>query len=198
MRAAECCEVHRELVGRPYVGKRFQRGSHVVAELAAVHIKRRPAVSRNGRKSQHQRRVRHVGAADVEGPGECTRIGHDDCVRFEPCELGAHTRELCIGRLARKAQVVQADRPERNRRAVAPDRIERRCRHKLATGGFARLRELFGAADRMQPRIVGERRAGREIGLDPRFRRRLGDVLDREQILIDLIAGLQRVAPVDE
>ena len=140
--------------------------------------------------------MRYVGATDIEGPGEGAGVGHDERIRLEPLDLGAHAVELCVHGFARKTQVVQAHLTERGRRAIAPDRIERRRRHELAAGGLARLRELFGRADRVQPRIVGKRRAGGEIGLDPRFRRFFCDVLDREQILVDLIAGLQRVAPV--
>ena len=49
--------------------------ARAVGKLAAVDEERRPAVLRHHREGQRQRRVRDIGAADVEGPGDRVRIG---------------------------------------------------------------------------------------------------------------------------
>ena len=89
---------------------------HLVAELAAVDIERRPAVLRHDGEGEHQRRVRHVAAADVEQPGHRVRIGHDQRVGCSFLDLGAHARELVRRRLRRRS----ADRAAPRRRAAAP------------------------------------------------------------------------------
>ncbi len=74
--ALEFGEVAREIVGRAQLGDLFQRVARFVVELAAVHIERRPALARDHREGERQRRMRHVRAADVEGPGDVLRVRH--------------------------------------------------------------------------------------------------------------------------
>ena len=83
--------------------------------------------------------------------------------------------------------------PSGGGRAVGPDRVDRvgLDRDERRAGRCAGLGELLGAVDGMQPRVVAERGAGREVLLDPALRRRLDQVLDREQRRIDLLARLQ-------
>ena len=50
----------------------------------------------------------------------------------------------------------------------------------------------------MKPWIVAERPAGAEIRLDPGVGRRLGEMDDLEQLAVDLLGGLKRIAAVDE
>ena len=90
-------------VGRAHVGKFFQAVAHVVGKLAPVDIERRPALARDHREGQRQRGVRHVRAADVEGPGDRVRIGHHQRVGLELCDLGADQREFCLPRRRRRS-----------------------------------------------------------------------------------------------
>ena len=197
---AERRQVRREGLGRAHVGKRLELMTHVVRELAPVDIQRGPAFARDGRERERQRRMRDVGAADVEGPGHRMRVGHDQHVGFELPDLRAEARELGRRFLAGVADVVQHDRAERWRRPVVPDRVDRigLGRRQRRAGGGAGLGEFFRALDRVQPRVVAESVAAGEILFQPLVRRRLDEMLDREQRSVDLLAHLQCIASIDE
>ena len=81
-----------------------------------------------------------------------------------------------------------------------PDRIDRigLGRDQDGADRGAGLGEAFGTLGAVQPRVVAELLARREVRLDPRARRRIDDVLDGEQGGIDLVARLGGVAAVDE
>src|SRR5205814_9121436 len=89
---------------------------------------------------------------------------------------------------------------ERGRTAVLPDSAD--CDglgcDEAAAGCARRLRKLLGASDCVKPRIVAELRAGLEMIFDTCGRRRVDEMLDRKQGRVHLIAGLQRVASIDE
>jgi hypothetical protein len=142
----------------------------------------------------------HVGAADVEGPGDGLRIGDNQRVGLELGDFAAHALELGGGVLAGIAQVVQGHGPERRGRPVAPDRVDRIGfgRHERRPGGRAGPGEPFGGIDRVQPRIVPKLCARAQVRFDPGFRRRLDQMRDREDIAIDLILHLQSITAIDE
>ncbi len=124
----------------------------------------------------------------------------DERVRAQFPDHVADAEELASHILAREFQVMRHDLSERRRRPVGPDRVHRIGihRHELRAHGRAGPRELLGPVGRVQPGIVAEGHAGREIFLDPLMRGRLDEVRDFEQRSVDLIARLQGVAAVDE
>ena len=201
---ALCRTERREILsenGRlAHIRQLLERVAHGIGQLAAVDIESGTPLLRHDREGERQRRVRHVGAADVEGPGDVLRIGDDERVGLELGDLGADAGKLRGRILAGKARIVRRHRAERRGRAIGPDRVDRigLGRHQRRVGGGASLGKPLGGFDRVQPGIVAEVRAGREIGFEPRLRRCVDQVLDREGVGIDLIAYLQRIAAVDE
>jgi len=172
------------------VGECFEAIAYLVGELAAIDEQSRPPLVRNDGEGARQRRVRDIGAPHVEGPGRRMRIGNHDGV-------GA---QLVFGALAGEAHIVQRHRAERRRRPVAPDRIDQvgldsDQRHARAGGGFA---EPFRVFHRVQPGIVAEAVAAREILLDPTVGRSVDEMLDGEQCRVDLLLRLQCIAAIDE
>jgi hypothetical protein len=158
------------------------------------------AVAVEDREGERQRRVLDVAAADVEEPGD--RIGRAQHRGVEPVpgERGGDAGALGRGVLAGEGAIVRHHRRQRRRRAVGPDRVERvavepdEAPARLLGGGAQALELGQG----VQPRVVGERLAGPEIGRDPARRRRLGEMAMLEHGPVDLVGRLQRVAPVDE
>ncbi len=174
--------------------------AHLVAELAAIDIERGAALARQYRERERQRRVGHVGAADVEGPGDRLRVGDDERVGLGLGDLGLHPRELRGGALAGEAQIVQHHGPKRRGRAVRPDRIDRVGvgRNQLGAGRGRGLCQFLDAGDRVKPRVVAELGAGGQVALEPSVGRRIDQVLDRKNRGVDLLARLERVAAIDE
>ena len=103
----------------------FEMVAGAVGQLAVIDEDGRPAVLRHQRVGQRQRRMRDVGAADVEGPGHRVRIRQHQRVDAELGDLGADAVELVGLRLAGELRAVNRDRAERRRRALGPHRIER-------------------------------------------------------------------------
>ena len=120
------------------------------------------------------------------------RIGHHQRIGLESCDLGPDLGELPRRLLAGEANIVQADRAERRRRSIGPERVDDAGidRHKTCAGSGAALCKSFCALDRMQPRIIAEPVAARQVGLDPLLGGRLDEMRDFEQRAIDLLARL--------
>ena len=78
--------------------------------LPRVDIERRPALARNEREGERQRRMRDVGAADVERPGDVLRVGHHQRVGAQLGDLAAHALELVGRAFAGEFQLAQAHR----------------------------------------------------------------------------------------
>jgi hypothetical protein len=95
---------------------------------------------------------------------------------------------------------VQRDRAERRRGAIGPNGVDQvgLDRDQRRAGRGAGFAQSLRALHRMQPGVVTDPIAGREILLDPPVRGRVHQVLDSEQRGIHLLARLQRVAPIDE
>ena len=166
----------------------FELVAHRVGELGAVDVERRPSLLRHDGEGERQRRVRDVGAADVEGPGHGVRIGDHQRVGAEVADLGADLVELRVRRFAGEAQIVQHHRPERRRRPVGPDRVDRigLGRHERRAGVGAGAGQPLGAVGGVQPRVVAELGARRQVLLEPALRRGVGDRHDREHRGVDL------------
>ncbi len=193
-------ELAHERLGRRGLGQLVQRVAHVIAELARVRVEPRTPVGGNEREGERHRGVRNVAAADVEGPGERGRIGHDEHVGLLLAQVGLDARKLVARGLAGIAQVVRRDRAERLGGAVGPDRVDhvgfggKERSARLRAGGRQPLHRFGG----VQPGIIAERRARGQVRLQPLVRRRLDPMDDLEQIRVDLFGRLQRVAAVDE
>jgi hypothetical protein len=95
---------------------------------------------------------------------------------------------------------VQHDGAAGRRRPVGPDRVERIVvdRDEARARRSAGLGEALGALDAVQPRCIAELGAGRQVGLDPGRRRVVDEMRDGEDFLVDFLAHLHLIAPVDE
>ena len=144
--------------------------------------------------------MRHVAAADVEQPAHRVRVRDDQCVGGEFFHLAAHAFDFVQRLFAGVAQVMRHHRAERRCGPRAPDCVDRIVgdRRQAAAGRRAGLGELLGAVDRVQPRRIAERLAGRQVGLDPGCRRPLHQMFDGETRAVDFLGDLHLVAAVDE
>ena len=140
-----------------------------VRELAVIDEDGGPAVLRHQRVGQRQRRVRHVGAADVEGPGHRVAVRQHQRVDAEPCDLQPDPLQLFGLDFAGKLRAVNGDRTERRRRAFGPYRIERVAvdRDQFRAGLGAGGGQPFGCRRSVQPRIKSEAVAGRKMPRQP-------------------------------
>ncbi len=181
VRLAERSEIALEIRVRLYLGDFLEMAAHIVAELAAIDIERRPAVFRHDRSGEHDRRVRHVVAANVEQPRHRLRIGNHQRVGGVFLHAVADARELCRGVLAGIAQVVQHDRTGRRPRTIAPAGVDRIVidGNEVRPRRFAGFGEAFRSVHRMQPRRKAELCAGRQVLLDPCRRRMFDKMLAR-------------------
>ena len=182
------------------IGGLFEMVAGAVGQLAVIDEHGGTAVLRHQRIGQRQRRMRDVGAADVEGPGHRVRIRQHQRIDAEPRDLEPDPLELFGFRLAGKLRAVNGDRAERRRRALGPHGIERVAvdRDQLRAGLGAGRGQPLGCRRSVQPRIKSEAVAGGEMLRQPVFRRRIDQRLDAPGLAIDLLGGLQRVAAVDE
>ena len=127
------------------------------------------AVGGNHGEGERHRRMGDIGPADVEQPGDRMGIGDDEGVGLELPDLGAHAVELVGGRFPGELQVVWHHRAVGRRRAVAPDGVDRvgLGRDQDGAGGGAGLSQALGAFGAVQPGVVAELLARREVRLDP-------------------------------
>ena len=128
---AERFQIVREGGRLAHVGERFEIVAHLVGQLAAVDVDRRPPLARHACEGKRQRRVRHVGAADVEGPGDIVRVGDDQRVALQLRDLGLDARELLLRALAGEFCVMHG----RRGRAAGQGARSRRSRSGSARPG---------------------------------------------------------------
>ena len=182
------------------VGDVLDMGARGVGELARIDQQRWPPLGRNDGEGQRQRRVLHVGAADVEEPGDRIRLGQHGRagprLRQRLLDIG----ELVGGGTAGDVERVHDDLAKRRARPVGPDGVDRivRCRHQRGAGLLGDLLEPADTGDGMQPGVVTERRAGLQLLLQPGVPARIDQVQRLEGAGVDLVADLQGVAAVDE
>ena len=156
-------------LGRAQVAEFFQRVAHLVVELDRIDIECRATLVRHQREGERQWRMRHVGAADVEGPGHVLRIGHQQQVGAQFVDFGADALELVGGALAGELELAQAHGAGRRGRAVAPQRVDWVVvdRHQFGAGMGAGGPQLLGIVGCVQPGIVTELAAALEMTLEP-------------------------------
>ena len=158
-------ELRRQRLRLLDVGGLFEMIARAVGKLAVIDEHDGAAVLRHQRIGQRQRRMRDVGAADVEGPGHRMRIRQHQ--RFDPeaRDLEPDPLELVGFRLAGELRAVNGDRSERRGRALGPHRIERIAvdRDQFRAGLGAGLGEPLGCRGSVQPRIKSEAVAGSQM-----------------------------------
>ena len=171
-----------------------------VRQLAVIDEDDGAAILRHQRVRQRQRRMRDVGAADVEGPGHRVAVRQHQRVDAELDDLEPDPLQLLGFDLAGKLRAVDRDRAERRFRALGPDRIQRIALHghQLRAGLGAGGGEALSCRRSVQPRVKTEAVAGRKVAPQPVFRRRIGQRLDMPGLAVDLLGSLQRVAAIDE
>ncbi len=193
-------QLNAELVGFRHIGMPLEVIARAVRKLAAVDEYGRPAVLRHQRIGERQRRVRDVGAADVERPRHRVRVGHHQRVGAQFDDLVANARELRRFSFAGIFQLVHRDLAERRGRALLPDGIDGvaldrdQLRAGLGAGGLQPLH----CRRSVQPRVESEAVAGLQLLRQPGLRRRLDQRRHRPCGCIDLLGRLQGVAAVDE
>ena len=165
----ELAKIAGELIGRAHVAEFFQRVAYLVVELDRIDIECRATLVRHQREGERQWRMRHVGAADVEGPGHVLRIGHQQQVGAQFADFGADALELVGGTLAGELELAQAHGAGRRGRAVAPQRVDWVVvdRHQFGAGPGAGGPQLLGIVGCVQPGIVTELGAALEMALEP-------------------------------
>ena len=151
-------------------------------------------------EGQGQRRVRHVGPSNIENPCNGIRHGEHGGIGIAGHEIARDAADLVGRRFARIFECVWPDLRHGRFRLVVPHGVERVRvdRHQRAARRLRRPAEPRHGVDRVQPGVVGEFRAFRQVFLDPARGRLVHQVLRLERIEVHLSAYLQRVAPVDE
>ena len=178
----------------------FEVIARQVRELAVIDEDGGAAVLRHQRVGQRQRRMRDVGAADVEGPGHGVAVRQHQRVDAELGDLEPDPLQLLGFDLAGKLHAVDRNRAQRRGRALGPDLVEGVGLHRdqfragLGAGGG----EAFGCRRSVQPGVKTEAVAGRKMPRQPVFRRRIDQRLDMPGLAVDLFGGLQGVAAIDE
>ena len=169
-------------------------------QLALVDEDAVRAVRREDGEAERQRRMRHVAAANIEGPGERRRVGQHGVGGAGFRDVGGEPRQLFLGEFAGKADRLDLHRPQRGIRLVRPKLVDRIAAHRHQFGApfLQRRAQCLHVAYRMQPRIEAEAEPLAGVFLEP-FRRGIGNkAFDLKNLGIDLLARLQRVAAVHE
>ena len=185
-----------------------RRERHLIAEMPAEARRRlcrideqlRLPFAVQQREAERQRRVGDIAAAHIEQPGDGVRQGQHGGVAACPVERSGNLAALVDRLAAGISEVVGDHRRARRSGPVGPDRIQRILRTgdqaaaRLA-GGFLELPDF---PFHMQPGVVSERTARRQVRRDPFRRRVVAYVEALEDLGIDLVRHLQRVAAVAE
>ena len=143
----------------------------------------------------------HVGAADVERPGDVLRVRHHQRIGAQLGELGAHALELVGRAFAGELEIAQDHR--------LPVGGAGRSVHSASIGlsstatssapaAAQALLQLLGALGGVQPGIVAELGAAFQVLLEPLLRRIVHQMLDGKDRSVDLRRRLHGVAAVDE
>ncbi len=196
--AAELFEIAFEMLRLLQIGEGAKLFAQCAIELARIDIKAGLADFEDQRVGERQRRMRDVGAANVEQPRDRMRIADDKHVvvgdkRREPAEF-----PRCV--FAGVAARMQADSTQRRRRALGPERIDgvRLDGDQFGAGAPDRLVQPLDLIGGMQPGVIAKARALAQIGFEPFLGSGRGKPQRLEDGRIDLVPDGQRIAPVDE
>ncbi len=183
------------------LGERLELRAHCRRQLVGGDEQLRLAARRNDREGERHRRVRDVGAADVEHPGDAVAQREDDGILLVGLQALLDVGDLVLRRAAGELLRMQGDRVGRRRRArPAPHAVD-----EVAGRGneldAVRLQRRFQAldlGDGVQARIETDGLAARQVLGEPLAdgaARHAGDV---DQPRLDFGARLHRIAAVDE
>ena len=157
--ALERGEIARELVRRAHVGNLFERVAywHCRAWRCRHRARACPRVGIS-RESERQRRMRDIGAANIEGPGDVLRIGHHQRVGAQLRSSARIALELVGGAFAGELDVAQRSPRRPAGRAVVPQRVDRIAVDATSSAPAAAqaLLSLSSIVGGVQPRIVAE------------------------------------------
>src|SRR5262249_12566229 len=134
---AQRLERRRELRRLAHVGECFEAAAHLLRQLAAVYVERRPTCLRHDGEGERERRVCGVGAPGGGCPGDGVRVRHDERVSAELRQFGANTGKLFACVFAGEAHIVQRDRSDWRGRALGPNEVDQVWvdRDQLRAGG---------------------------------------------------------------
>ncbi len=143
--------------------------------------------------------MRHVGAADIEDPGNGRRVGDEHCLEILLADIGGNGGDLVLGENTGLRHILDDDRPKRFRRPVSPELVERimRQENQCAADLRQRLFELAHLSTRMQPRIDAELQPFLAMRRQPDMRRLVDEIAACEDGAIHLLGKLRHIAPVD-
>ena len=192
-------ELRRQRIGLGDIGGLFEMVARAVGEFAVIDEHGRAAILRHQRIGQGQRRMRDVGAADIESPGHRVRIRQHQRIDAEPVDL---------------AGIRLSFRPPPRRKtacresATGPSGGAGRSVHTESSGllstatssapALAQAAASRSAAAEVcsHGSIRGDRR--RQDARSASFRGRGRSAVRPPGPEIDLFGGLQRIAAIDE
>lgn len=171
-----------ELAGLVRIGELGEIGRDLAREFALVHEQLVRSVSGKNGETERQRRMRHVAAADVEGPGDGGGVGQHRMAGAVLADRRRQPRQLVLGELAGKADRVQLDRGHRCGGLILPDDVDRVFleRHQHSAGLVGRGLQRLDLADRVQPGIEAQPRTLADIVLEPDGGRVVDQAFDRK------------------
>ena len=193
-------QCRQESVGRGQRDLVAEVTARCLAQLGRIDEQADAGIGVQDGEGQRQRRVRHVGAANVQQPGDGFRQGQRRRILARLRQVRRDLPALVCRDHAGMGKIVRHGGGGRRRRLVSPDRVQRVAldSDQRALRLLHRHLQLFQIVRRVQPGIVAQLRPRRQIGLDPVGHRLVGAVDAREQPAIDLCRHLQRVAAIDE
>lgn len=145
---------------------------------------------------ERKRCERHIVAADIQQPGNRSRVAEDGRVLLRLAQQSGDLLALLVGRAAREFQRMRFGRCLGWGWPVGPDEVDRIGLYRLH--GQARVCEARQALLGEQPRVVADLRASRSVGGQPASRRFLGHMPALPQIRVGLLRELKHVAAVGE
>ena len=114
-----------EFAGLMRLGELGEIGRDLARELAPVHEQLVRSVGGENGEAERQRRVRHVAATDVEGPGDGGGVGQHGMGGAVLGDRRRQPRQLVLGEFAGKADRVELDRRHRRLGLILPDDVDR-------------------------------------------------------------------------
>ena len=110
---------------RAQVGKLRQIGLCLHRQLALVDEHEMRPFGREHGETERQRRVGHIAATDIEGPGKRGRVGQHGMRRAFLGDRRGKPRELVLGEFACELNGMDIDFGEWWRRSIGPQLIDR-------------------------------------------------------------------------
>ena len=165
-----------------------------IRQLGRVHEQLHPRIGMHQREAQREGGKRHIGAANIQQPGQGCRIGQHRRILPGGAQGGGHCLALLHGWLPGIRQRMWHCRGQRRRGALGPDRI-----HRVCIRG-AHLQPGFGVTGERiltdQQRVIADARALAGMLGQPNGGRRFGHMAALPDIGIGLLRQLEDIAPI--